>query len=370
MAEFDDKDPEFIWAVLHSQDRDFISYKFGSVMAGLSKGLRGAIIAPPDHDLFVADFNAIETRVLFWSAGEEEGLQMFRDGADIYSAFASEVVGYKVNRKLPEQEKEGKLGKEGILGLGFGMGAAKFVDRVRAQVGIEIPEDLVCEHEDEPGVPCGVMQKEHSTEADDDYEHDFVCANPGIVTATKVVNTYRSKYWRVKQMWKDQETAAIRAVRLGQEVTAGRFTWFTQELNGYDFLFCQLPSGRCLSYPEPAIKQKGVPWSDTETQPSLTFMGFDPVYHQWRRQSAYGGLLVENQTQAIARDVMADSFKRLLRGKKYRPVLTVHDEILAYVLTGLGNIKEFESIMAKTEAWAAGLPVRAEGWAGRRYKKA
>jgi DNA polymerase len=89
---------------------------------------------------------------------------------------------------------------------------------------------------------------------------------------------------------------------------------------------------------------------------------------QWQRQVTYGGSLVENQTQAVARDLMAEAALRCEQSGKWKPVLTVHDELIAEGVPGL-DIHEFEQLMAHTPPWAEGLPVDAEGWSGFRYRK-
>ncbi len=160
------------------------------------------------------------------------------------------------------------------------------------------------------------------------------------------------------------EEAAIQAVAQHPQewVGLGKVVWETRG----DFLFCTLPSGRDLAYPFPQVREKKTPWG--EMRPQLTFMGIDK-HHQWTRQHTYGGSLVENVVQAIARDLMAEATLRLEQGGVYAPILTVHDEILAEANTGVGDIKEFIALMAECPTWASGCPVAAEGWKGTRYRK-
>jgi len=101
----------------------------------------------------------------------------------------------------------------------------------------------------------------------------------------------------------------------------------------------------------------------------LTFMGIGTYSKKWSRQSTYGGSLVENITQAVARDLMAEATLRLELGGVYEPILTVHDEIIAEAIIGTGNVKVFEALMAECPDWADGCPVAAEGWTGMRYRK-
>lgn len=195
-------------------------------------------------------------------------------------------------------------------------------------------------------------------------KHKFEAADPDEITAVKVVTAYREKYWRVKQLWSDTEKAAIAAVkRPGTRVSCGKVSYIADDR----FLYCILPSGRRLGYPEPAIQQREVPWGGTK--PAFTYKGISQFNRKWMRQHAYGGLLVENITQAIARDLMAEAMLRCEKSKTYSPILSVHDEMLAEANQGEGDVKMFEQMMALTPQWAVGLPVVAKGWKGARYKK-
>jgi DNA polymerase bacteriophage-type len=283
----------------------------------LSEGLRGAICAAPGSKLFVADYAAIEARVLLWLAKDEEGLDIFRRGEDIYLTMASDIYDRTITKA---DFKERQLGKATILGCGFQMGASKFVDTAAAY-GVEIDETF----------------------------------------STDVVEAYRTRFWRVKQLWQDQQDASIRAVRTQKPVQCGRVMW---ERKGR-FLYCQLPSGRRLAYPDPEIRKRMTPWG--EQRPSLTYMGINSYTRQWQRQTAYGGMLVENMTQAVARDLMADAMLRIEQSGVYRPVLSVHDELIAEAERG--SVRKFETLMAANPRWARGLPIVAEGWVGERYHK-
>lgn len=316
-------DIEGLWRVLKTGSRSEIANfpnakgkPIGSVMDALANGLRGAIVAAPGSTLYVSDYSGIEARVLLWIADDEDGLDIFRSGRDIYCEMASAIYGRPITKKDPERQ----VGKAAILGLGYQMGWAKF-QATAAKAG-SVLDDAMCQ---------------------------------------TVVQTYREKFHRVKSLWYDQEAAAIRAVQTpGKQVWAGRIRW---RVVGR-FLYCILPSGRRLAYPDPELREKMTPWGEMKAQ--LTYKGIG-LTHQWERQASYGGMLVENIVQAVARDLMAEAMLRIERTGVYRVVLTVHDEIIAE--SERGEIKQFEKLMAECPKWAIGCPVSVEGFAATRYKK-
>jgi DNA polymerase len=130
------------------------------------------------------------------------------------------------------------------------------------------------------------------------------------------------------------------------------------------YLFCALPSGRLLAYFDPKVEPNETSWG--EVKDTVTYMSVNSVSKKWERTKTYGGKIVENLCQAVARDLMAEAMLRV-ESAGYKVVLTVHDEILTEA-TG-GDVKKFETLMAELPAWAAGCPVKAEGWQGKRYQK-
>jgi DNA polymerase bacteriophage-type len=324
-------DMEKAWQIINTRDRKLIEStdftfggkkpSFGSVMDVLSAATRGAIIASEGNQLYVADYASIEARVLAWLADEQELMQLFRDGADIYCVMASEIYGYPCNKN--DHPKERALGKVAILGLGYQMGWSKFVATVALMAHIDISDEL----------------------------------------SQRTVEAYRTKFWRIKQLWYDMESAAIRAVRTRKPQQCGKVTWFMYGT----FLYCELPSGRRLAYPEAKLRMKTMPWG--EEKQALTYMGINSYSRQWQRQDSYGGLLVENADQAIARDLMAAAIVRCEDSGIYTPILSVHDEMIAEAKLGTGSVHEFEHLMSTCPDWATDCPVAAEGWAGVRYRK-
>lgn len=317
------KNMQQAWETLHTRDVEWIETLYDDLMTVLSHALRGAIVAAPGKRLVAADYSAIEARVLFWLADEQSALDIFRRGDCIYCNMASEIYGFPVIKDVNGFER--RMGKQTILGLGFQMGWKKFIETC-AEYGIMI-------------------------------EPEF---------AEYVVKLYRRKYKRVARMWTDQEQAALEAVRCpGRSIRCGRILWRVVDR----FLYCKLPSGRLLAYPDPIIIKKPMPWDASNLRDAISFMGVHPKTKQWVRQDTYGGTLVENIVQATARDLMADAMLRCEQTGVYEVVLSVHDELITEVPIGIGGRKELEALMAITPSWADGCPVVAEGWEGPRYKK-
>jgi DNA polymerase len=109
------------------------------------------------------------------------------------------------------------------------------------------------------------------------------------------------------------------------------------------------------------------PWGG-EDMPQIEYAAVNQKTRQWNRERTYGGKLVENIVQAVARDLLADAMLRA-EERGYTPILDVHDEVITEVPEGFGSVKEFEALMSELPEWATGCPVAAEGWKGKRYRK-
>ena len=304
---------------IRSGDSAWVRAVHGDVMAALSGCLRGVIKARPGHEFFCGDFSQIEVRVLFWLAGYDAGLKVFRDGGDLYREMASAI--YRV--ELPDvTAAQREVGKRAVLGCGYSMGFVKF------------------------GETCALFGTPVSTEL-----------------AKLAVDTYRKKYAAVTLLWSNLGRAAIEAVRNpGKRYTINRVTWFVEN----KFLYGKLPSGRRLAYCDPEIRVRPTPWG--EPRAALHFYAPNSTTGKWERQHTYPGALAENVTQAVARDFMVSSQLRT-RAAGYIPVMSVHDECLAESLTGRATLAEFESLMSVTPTWAKDFPLAVKGWQGPRYRK-
>jgi DNA polymerase len=318
-------------------------------MDTLSGALRGTIVAPPGKVLVGADFNAIESRVLFWEAGDEAALGIYRRGESIYLEMGRELFGRPITKK---DDPEYPLAKATVLGCGFQMGAPRFKDNCFEKSGLVISIEM----------------------------------------AERAVKGFRAKFPKVVQLWYATERAALNAVKNPGSVqpACGGRVLFQIPPSQPNFLVARLPSGRNLWYYRPKVET--VPWYDGEKEELTYWAAVDPqnrgkcleydAVTELGRLKTYGGSLVENITQAIARDLMANAMLNCERAG-YEVVLTVHDELLSELghltageivdrqegKTGERDLQRFIAEMCTLPAWAKGLPVAAEGRVGQRYCK-
>lgn len=344
-----------------SEARDRIAFFHGSPMTVLADCMRGFIVAAPGHDLLASDFSAIEARVLAWLAGQEDILDVFRSGDDIYCHEASPIYGRTITKA---DKNERQVGKVAVLALGYGGGIGAFGTMARgynldlepvfdglkdgfSEVEIENAELAYASYKGRVSQPLG-------------REAGFA--------ADIIKQRWRKKNSEIVRYWNDLEDAAIHAVNASGRVRRGtgpegRDVWYKA---AGSFLWCKLPSGRVLCYPYPKVEEIETPWGSRKT--GLTYMTVDGITGKWARTKTYGGKLAENVTQAVARDLLAESMIRL-EDAGYPVVMHVHDEVVCEMPEGAGSVDEMERIMTVVPPWAAGLPIAAEGWRGKRYRK-
>jgi DNA polymerase len=313
-----------------------------------------------------ADYSNIEGRVLAWLAGEAWKLDAFRaydngTGHDLYIKSYAQTFGTPLFAKKDPRRQVGKT-MELAGGFQGAHGAyLKFLtDETLAQL-VHLVRGAVSE--DDWGETAARYNRSHGLTLEQ------------WTALSIVINRWREKHPAIKQFWYDMEEAAVRAVQDRGSVTRCRRIAF--KVAG-SFLMMRLPSGRYLAYPRPEIREFDVPWGGTKA--GLTYFStIDPSKRgkiiedpanstTWARIKTYSGMLAENATQAAARDVLADALPRL-EAAGYPIVLTVHDEVVCEVPEGHGSVEEMEKIMCTLPEWASGLPVAAEGFEGRRYRK-
>ena len=280
----------------------------------LSELIRTAFVPRPGCRFIVADFSAIEARVIAWLAGEQWRLEVFRQGGDIYCASASKMFHVPVEKHGQNSHLRQK-GKIAELALGYGGAVGALTAMGALDMGLAEEE-----------LPPLVRQWRE--------------ANPHII-----------------RLWAQVEDAAMTAAREKARVRLGRLTFHCRS----GMLFITLPSGRKLCYVKPRIQ------TNRFGGDGLTYEGVGES-KKWTRIGTFGGKLTENIVQATARDLLAEAMLRL-RDAGLEIVMHVHDEAVLEVPIGHSGVEEVCALMAEAPAWADGLPLRADGYECRFYQK-
>lgn len=274
------------------------------------KALKNAILPPEKHVIINVDSSQIEARVLVWLAGQEDVVKQYREGQDVYSNFASRVYGRKIDKR---NKTERFVGKTCTLGLGYGTGWAKLQHTLKTQ-------------------PPGADLPDHECQ--------------------RLVKIYRDVNYKVIQLWRDCDKA-LEYLN----------TWETRLANGYGQPYyldkhniikvtpkgLELPNGLYLQYPE-------LRWDTSESQGKF-------VYKKrfGGEVSVWGGSIVENVVQALARIIIGEQMVRI--NERYKPVLTVHDAVVCVAAEQEKEeaLKFIMDEMSKAPDWAPDLPIACEG---------
>ena len=348
-------DPEWCIDALSHEELALFQMTDTDPMEALSSSIRGMLIPDDGHKFIVGDYSSIEARALTWLAGQKDKLEIFRGHGKIYEDAASKIFKIPVADVTKEQRFMGKISE---LACGYGGGAGAFQIMARA------------------------------------YNVDISRKQ-----AEKIKQQWRKANPKIVQFWYDIEQAAKDAILEGGmfQVRGIKFA-----VNN-NFLKCRLPSGRNLFYYHPKVEFKKVlcfkipasgddpeqmflynpldypsvkafedhaEQAETHTYKFLAvnikFWGVNSKTRKFEELDTYGGKLVENITQAVARDIMAESMLKL-EDAGYPIVLTVHDEIISEVKNG--TVEEFTNIMEEIPVWAKGLPIKVETYEAQRYRK-
>ncbi|WP_127837215.1 DNA polymerase [Clostridium prolinivorans] len=301
---------------LKSGNFEALEMLFDSVPDVLSQLIRTAFIPTENSRFIVADFSAIEARVIAWLAGEKWRMDVFNSHGKIYEASASQMFKVPIetiDKGSPLRQK----GKIAELALGYGGSKGALI-----QMG---------------ALDMGLTEGELS----------------------ELVTAWRNANPNIVKLWWEVEEAAVKAVK---EKAVVKIQYGIKFHYTKGILFITLPSGRALSYVRPKI---GV--DERFGKEQLTYEGNEQG-KQWGRIPTYGGKLVENITQAIARDCLAVAMLRLDEAG-YKIKFHVHDEVILEAENGTGSKEEVEKIMAEPVSWAKGLPLKADSFEAFYYKK-
>jgi len=295
---------------------------FDNPMEVAASALRGAICAPPGKRLVVSDLAGIEGRVLPWLCGFTDKVQKIANGLDMYKVAAAGIYGIKYEQVDKARRFVGKVAE---LALGYQGGVNALQSMARAY-GVEFGDE----------------------------------------TAQQTVNAWRDANKPIKRFWSTMQAAAIDAIGApGAPQRCGRLT--LQYHADLDFLTIKLPSCRAVCYYQPRLSDRLAPWG--EYTKSINFIGTNQVTRQIECVDTYGGKLVENITQAVARDVLASNLPKI-EAAGFQVIGTVHDEVITLVDEGSDlDHHRLSALLATRPAWAKGLPLAAEGYSSRRYQK-
>lgn len=329
--------------LVKARDFETLQMLFGGENQVFSELVRTAFIPSEGCRFVVSDFSAIEARVIAWLAGEQWRMDVFAEGGDIYCASASQmfkvpVVKHGVNGHLRQKGKIAEL----ALGYGGGVGAMKAMDKAGS-----IPEEEL----------------------------------------QGIVNKWREASPRICRLWRDYEAAAAaaitehrsvyRGVRIKADNLAERERIAGRPVRQYSvrdgigvtfsyvdgILFIKLPSGRRIAYWGARYEP------DTMGHDALTYMGVDQTTKQWKRIDTWGGKIVENIVQAVARDCLAETMRRVDQ-MGYRIVMHVHDEIIVDASKDdTDALERICAVMGEPIDWAPGLLLRGDGYETEYYKK-
>jgi DNA polymerase len=301
--------------LVRENDSDLIEMLFGNVPDTLSQLIRTAFVAPEGKKFVIADFSAIEARVIAWLAGERWRLDVFATHGKIYEASAAQMFKVpleSVTKGSPLRQK----GKVAELALGYQGGPAALEKMGALKMGIEADE------------------------------------------LPRLVKMWRNANKKIVEVWDVVGNAAINTVSGHGEVLPHGIRMYMKK----GILFIELPSGRVLSYMKAELKP-GKFGSD-----ALTYQGMDQTTKQWKTQDTYGGKLVENIVQAIARDCLAHAML-VLDAVGYKIVMHVHDEIVVEVDENNDCMEDINKIMGQPIKWAKGLLLKADSYESKYYKK-
>lgn len=302
--------------LLLARQYDTLELLFDSVPVVLSQLIRTAFIPADGYRFIVADFSAIEARVIAWLAGEKWRMDVFNGDGKIYEASAAQMFKVPVESITKDNPLRQK-GKIAELALGYQGSKGALITMGALNMGLT-EEEL-----------------------------------PGLVT------TWRQTNPAIVQYWSNVEEAAMKAVRDKTSTELPHGLTFSYESG---MLFIRLPSGRRLAYVRPRIEVE-----ERFNKMGLTYEGYEQG--KWNRLRTYGGKLVENIVQATARDCLAEAML-LLDAAGYRIVMHVHDEVVMEVPNNDPHaLEDACEIMGQPIDWAPGLPLRADGFECNYYRK-
>lgn len=404
---------ETLFSIIRQGDPEWLKFNYGDDLGKplhlISDALRSFIWAAPGHELVVADYSGIEGAVAAWFAGEQWKVdamfELMRDDSlpDLYRRAAAGIFNTTTDL-LTKKDPRRQVGKVSELSLQYQGGVGAFRSMARNySLKIEPVYEPVWEAADEGRRATAEKRYEECLKRGDLPTQQL--SRKAWLAAELVKVGWRETHPAIKGAWNLLEQGIRDAIEHpGQQVTVLKCTYLVAR----GFLWCRLPSGRCLAYGKPRLRQQcwvriqrqDGTWSDeaevmdrveaerratspeygpgmflgtkvkieSGAKPAATALGVDSVTKQFTRFALYGGLAFENIVQAIARDLLANGIK-LAEAHGYPVIGHVHDEIIAELPRGVGDLKFFSELICRLPDCYAGLPLSSSGFVSKRYKK-
>lgn len=394
---------ELLFQAFRQADPDWLQFLYGDKLGRplhlISDAIRSFIWAAPGHDLIQADYAGIEGTVAPWFAGEHWKVKALFDIIadptlpDMYRRTAAGILNSTteiITKKHPMRQAVGKVSE---LALGFQGGVSAFYSMSRLySVKLDPLFGPVWATATEDRRERAVRRYESCVKRGSSKTD--VLSREAWIACELIKVGWRATNPAIAAAWGLLEKAIREAIQNpGTQVTVLKATY----LVAHGFLWCRLPSGRCLAYAGPRLKDQvwarilldDGTWSDAEvmdreaaeraerrggvridgpTSPKATILGVNGVTKRWERSALYGGLAFENIVQAIARDLLVNGMRRA-EAAGYPVIAHVYDEIIAEVPRCFGDLGAFEKLICELPPWADGLPLTAGGFRAKRYRK-
>lgn len=373
--------------------------KLGRPLDLISDAIRGFIMSAPGHDLIQADYMSIEGCVIAWTSGETWKLDALNEIIadptlpDLYRRTAANIMNSTTDIITKKHPFRQSIGKTSELALGFQGSVSAFYSMSRLY-GVDLTEIYapVWANASEEMREKAVRRYEFNHKRNQARAREL--PQQSWMACWLITQGWRRANSKIADGWAARENAIRDAVR---EPGVVKTCLNLRYIVSHGYLFCQLPSGRCLAYASPKLRDQvwvevlcddgtfataevmdrekaeamalaGKARIKGATSQSISVLGLDKSGRKMKREQLFGGIAGQNDTQAIARDILVNGMFHA-EAAGYPIIGHVYDEMFAEVKCGFGSVKEFERIICQKPGWAEGLPLQADGWRGKRFRK-
>lgn len=392
-----------LFQAFRSEDPALLKLLYGDELGRplhlISDAVRGFVWAGPGMELVQADYSGIEGAVIAWLADEDWKLAAMHDIIedpkipDMYRQTAARILNLPLETVDKKHWARQACGKISELALGFQGGVAAFAS-MAAIYGVDLDALYASVWGSASDDERTKAEKRHASVLKRSKEASDRMSREAWLACEIIKRGWREQNGEISKSWHEAERAVREAVENPGTITHAIKCKFLVR-NG--FLWNQLPSGRCLAYATPRLSSQvwakirldDGEWSDPEvmdrdeaeawaakgkakiegdTSPKVTFCSVNATTKKWSRSALYGGLIVQNATQAVARDLLVNGMRKA-EAAGYPVIAHVYDEMICEVPRGYGDLKAFERLICELPPWAEGMPLTAGGWRGKRFRK-